>query len=117
MKTPLQEIIAQGMFWVGIGSLPLAIVLFVMAFRGKVAWKALVMFAIGSIALTHFLWYFNYLGGALATKSGHFQPTSWWHFYLFGFIVAVILSGIYLCWRLVSVKLSEVPTVKCETKK
>jgi len=35
MKTPIQEVIAQVMFWSGIGCLPLSIVISVFAFSVK----------------------------------------------------------------------------------
>lgn len=94
MKTQMQEAIAQAMFWGGIGCLPLSVMVFVTAFRIKTLWKVWGLFVLGSVAMTHFLWYFFYLGGALGTKVGEFHPTPWWHFYPVGFGVAAVLAVI-----------------------
>jgi hypothetical protein len=99
MKTPMQEAIAQLMFWSGMGCFPFSILIFVAAFRLKEKWKALVMCAVGSIVVTHFLWYFMYLGKGLAAKVGEFHPTPWWHVYPVGFCVAAVLATISVVRR------------------
>jgi hypothetical protein len=94
MNTPAQEIIAQVIFWSWMGCFPLSILAFIGAFFFKEKWKVLGMFFIGSILVTHFLWYFLYLGGALATKVGVFHPTPWLQCYPAGFGVAAVLAAI-----------------------
>ena len=74
MKTPMQEAVAQVVFWTGMGCLPLAVILFGMAFRKKKPWQALSLLILGGLAATHFMWYFTYLGRGLATKVGEFHP-------------------------------------------
>jgi hypothetical protein len=99
MKTPIQETIAQLVFWTGIGCLPLFIFISITASSLKMWWKALAMVALGSIAATHFLWYFSYLGGALATKVGVFHPTPWWKFSPAGVAAAVVIAAVSLFIR------------------
>lgn len=94
MRTPMQEAVAQVMFWSGLGCLPLAILVFAGAFLLRSRWKRWGLFALGSVLLTQFLWYFLYLGGALATKVGEFHPTPWWQLYPAGFGVAAVLAAI-----------------------
>lgn len=80
MKSPAQEAVAQVMFWTGIGSFPLFIALAIVGTGCKRIKKALISFSLGAIAFTHFLWYFNVLGGSLATKVGRYESPAWFSF-------------------------------------
>lgn len=99
MNAFLQEALGQAMFWGGVGCLPLAVGLFFMAFASPRLRPALVFFALGSLATTHFLWFFMYLGGALGTKVGEFHPTPWIRFLPIGFIMATGLTCVKLYAR------------------
>lgn len=92
MKSPAQELVAQLFYWSGIGCLPLTIGVFIAAFRAKKVWIAVPLLAVGSVATTHFMWYFTVLGGALGTKVGEYLPPSWWSFYPTGLAVALLVA-------------------------
>ena len=91
-----REVLAQVMFWGGMGCFPLAVGLFVMAFSKHNLLRSLTLFALGGLALTHFAWYFKYLGEALATKTGEFHPTPWPQFLPIGIVVAMGLACLKL---------------------
>jgi len=95
MKTPMQEAVAQVVFWTGMGCLPLAVILFGMAFRKKKPWQALSLLILGGLAATHFMWYFMYLGRGLATKVGDFHPTPWLNFCPIGLGLALVLAFVW----------------------
>jgi hypothetical protein len=94
MKTPIQEAVAQAMFWSGIGCLPLSVAVSVVAFAVKERWKTLALLVLGGVTATHFIWYFRCLGGALATQVGVFQPVPWWKFIPIGLGATAAIAGI-----------------------
>lgn len=78
----MKEGISQLFFWGSISCLPFSIVLFVKGFNSKETKKSFFLIFIGSIPLSHFLWYFAMLGGTLAaTKDGQFHSKPWLHYY------------------------------------
>src|SRR5690349_8383823 len=91
MHTPLQEAIAQLMFWGSMGSLPASVGLFIFAFLSHSRFVRGIAFAAGGLYLTQFLWYFVYLGIGLSTKVGVAHPPAWWQFAPVGFGIALCL--------------------------
>jgi len=90
----MQEAIANVVFWTGMGSFPLALVFFNKSFITDKPWKRVGLIALGGITLTHFSWYFMYLGQGLATVVGEFHPIPWWKFLPIGTGVAVVIGYI-----------------------
>lgn len=80
MKSPAQEAFAQVMFWTGIACFPLTIILIVLGALTKKALRAAAFFLLAALTFTHFVWYFNMLGGALGTKVGRYEPPDWFSF-------------------------------------
>ena len=99
MHTPVQEAAAQLMFWGSIGSLPLSIALFILAFRLQARAAYILAFVTAGALLTQFLWYFVYLGVGLSTKVGSAHPPSWLTFAPIGFGIALILLFAYSATR------------------
>ena len=99
MNVSCHEALAQAMFWFGVGCLPLAVGLFFMAYSKRKLSYSLMLFALGGLALTHFAWYFVYLGQALANKVGEVPPISWPRFLPIGIVVAMGLACIKLYLR------------------
>jgi len=95
MKSTAQEAIAQVMFWTGIGSFPLSIGLAIVGVTSKTIKKAITALFLGAIACTHFLWYFNLLGGALASKVGRYEPPAWYSFLPYSLTAFVVLIGVW----------------------
>jgi len=91
MPTPAQEAAAQLMFWGSMGSLPLSIALFIVAFQLRPRAAYVSAFAVAGLFLTQFSWYFVYLGVGLATKVGVAHPPSWLYFAPIGFGIALFL--------------------------
>src|SRR4051812_34940853 len=91
MHTPAQEAAAQLMFWGSMGSLPLSIALFILAFwvRPRAAYVS--AFAVAGLLFTQFSWYFVYLGVGLSTKVGVAHPPGWLYFAPIGFGIALFL--------------------------
>ena len=92
MNNAAHEVLAQVIFWSGIGCLPVSIGAFVAAFCIPERWKALAMLGVGSVTTTHFLWYFSHLGEALATKVGEPDITPWLCFLPIGLFIAASLA-------------------------
>ncbi len=104
MKSIAQEAIAQVMFGTGIGSFPLSIYLAIVGVTRKTLKKAIATLFLGAIACTHFLWYFNLLGGALASKVGRYEPPAWYSFLPYSLSAFVVLIGV---WSLVGRRRAE----------
>jgi len=97
MHTPMQEAIAQVVFWTSLVSFPISFVFFANSFKTDKLWKQIGLLALGSIALSHFLWYFTYLGQGLATVVGEFHPVPWWKFLPIGTGVAIVVGCVAFC--------------------
>jgi hypothetical protein len=97
MKSPSEEAVAQLMFWGGMICLPLAIILTVVGTFCRKATFAALAFVCAGVAFTHFLWFFNVLGGSLGTKVGKYVPPSWYSFVPYGLLPA---AGLLLFWFL-----------------
>ncbi|NCB26800.1 MAG: hypothetical protein EOM62_15220 [Bacteroidia bacterium] len=95
MKTPIQEAVAQVVFWTGMGCWLLSVILFGMAFRKKKARQALSLLLFGGLAATHFMWYFTYLGRGLATTVEEFHPIPWLYFCPIGLGIALVLAFVW----------------------
>jgi hypothetical protein len=104
MKSPSQEAFAQIMFWSGIGCLPFSIVLAVVGTFTKKALLAAVSFLLGGLAFTHFLWFFNVLGGSLGTKIGKYVLPSWQSFLPYGLGSALGLFAFWIAFRNLELK-------------
>ena len=96
MKSPYAELLAQLVFWSGMLCLPAAILISILGFNTKTLKTAAGCFSIGALALTHFLWYFTVLGGALATKVGTFTLPFWPSFLLWPVVVGLLLLVTWL---------------------
>ena len=92
MNSPTQEILAQIMFWGSIGSLPLAVGFGICGLSSRNRAVAFSFFLGTGLLLTHFLWYFSLLGGALSTKVGTYIPPFWFGFLPYGLAVGVALA-------------------------
>jgi hypothetical protein len=91
MNTPWQELIAQLLFWSGLGCLPGSLLAFIAAFGVRQKLWSVVFAFVGGAMLTHFLWYFFALGASLASTVGQPQLPMWLQFAPIGFGVAGIL--------------------------
>ena len=109
MKSPAQEAIAQIMFWTGIGCFPLSIVLAIVGVSSKKIKNAIISFFFGAIAFTHFLWYFNVLGGSLATKVERYEPPAWYSFFPYSLIGFALLIGLWIIFDRRRAKISQPP--------
>jgi len=97
------------MFWSGLVSLPIAIVLAIVGAWCRKAKSAAILFLMAGFAFTHFLWYFNVLGGSLGTKVGNFLPPSWHSFLPYGLLPAGGLLLFWFLFRNLTVKSSNNP--------
>lgn len=61
--------------------------------------NALLSFTFASIALTHFLWYMNVLGGSLATKVGEYRVPAWSSFLPCPLAGSGLLMGLWMVFR------------------
>ena len=84
------------MFLTGMFCLPLSIAFAVIGSIAKKFKTAIVWFIVGAIAFTHFLWYFNILGGSLGTKIGKYEPPAWYSFFPYSMIGVVLFIGLWL---------------------
>jgi len=109
MKSPAQEAIAQIMFWTGIGCFPLSIALIIVGVSSKKIKNAIISFSFGAIAFTHFLWYFNVLGGSLATKVGEYKLPAWYSFLPYSLVGFVLLIGLWIIFNSSRAKASQSP--------
>ncbi|MFT4177580.1 MAG: hypothetical protein QM627_13120 [Luteolibacter sp.] len=76
----VSEIFAQFAFWGSMACLPGFIYFVIRGFCVPTHPKALLALGVSAVALTHFLWYFRFLGEALGNKVG--SPTiPVWHTY------------------------------------
>jgi len=106
MKSPAQEAIAQAMFWSGLASFPLFLALAIAGFRCRAFIRAYGAFCLSAVALNHFIWYFNVLGGALGTKIGRYDPPSWDSFLPYTLNACFLLSAL---WYVVQRRKNKVP--------
>jgi len=97
MKSPSEEAVAQLIFWSGMICLPLAIILTVVGTFCRKATVAAFAFVIAGLSFTHFLWFFNVLGGSLGTKVGKYVPPSWYSFLPYGLFAS---AGLLIFWYL-----------------
>ena len=86
------------------GSLPLSIVLAIAGAFSKKTWLAAVSFLFAGIMFSHFLWYFNVLGGSLGTKIGTYVPPLWRSFLPYGLGSALGLFVFWIAFRNLELK-------------
>lgn len=96
MKTPEQEFIAQIMFLSGMGCGPLALTFAIIGAVCKKLLTAVSWFVAAALAFTHFLWYFDVLGGALSAKVGTYEPSPWISFLPYSAIGAGVLTALWV---------------------
>ncbi len=96
MKSPAQEAFAQVMFWTGIGCFPLTLILIILGALTKKALRAAAYFLLAALTFTHFVWYFNMLGGALGTKVGRYEPPNWFSFLPFPLVGFVVIMAVWV---------------------
>lgn len=96
MKSPAQEAFAQAMFWTGIGCLPLSIILIILGALTRKVQQAAALFFLAAMTFTHFVWYFNVLGGALSTKVGRYEPPDWFSFLPFPLVGFIVLTAVWV---------------------
>jgi len=109
MKSPSEEAVAQLMFWSGMICLPLSIILSVVGTFCRMATVAALAFVCAGLAFTHFLWFFNVLGGSLGTKVGKYSPPSWYSFLPYGLFAAAGLLIFWYLFRNLQLKNSDKP--------
>jgi small-conductance mechanosensitive channel len=116
MKTPVQEVIAQVIFWSSIGCLPVSIWLAISAIQLKRKLISLGLIVLSCLTATQFLWYLLYLGEALANKVGTTQQTPWIEILPFGVAIAGITASITYVARVKAQKRKFSETIPEERK-
>ena len=90
-----QEIIAQLHFWLFFLGIPLGFILLYRGFKKSTIINNLIVL-IGSLAITHSIWYFCYLGVGLSDKTGDIEYPSFIKFHIIGAFV----GGFLIYWAI-----------------
>lgn len=96
MKPPSSELFAQIMFLTGMACFPLSVAFACLGAVSKKIEIALLWFIVAAFTFTHFVFYFNVLGGALGTKVGRYEPPNWFSFLPYCLIGVPVLIGLWI---------------------
>ena len=92
----MEEAIAQLLFWCSMATLPVGLVVIGIGLKCRLREKAIGYLAVGSLLLTHFVWYFQFLGYGLTHKVGPYKPPLWHHSMPFCIISIFVLIVIWI---------------------
>ncbi|MDR1280406.1 MAG: hypothetical protein LBK99_06255 [Opitutaceae bacterium] len=91
MNLPSDELAAQLLFWSSLGSFPLALVAFLLAFRLPSRAVAVTALFAGSLFLSCFLWYaWNFAHGLAGNATRAYEWIPWHYFYMASLVISAM---------------------------
>lgn len=78
MKTPTQDVIAQVMFYTGIGAFPVGITALILGIKNTQKRAAFPLILSGGACITHVVWYAGYLARGIAGTATSPLHAAWW---------------------------------------
>ena len=95
----MSEVVAHLLFWSGLGSAPLGVVLLVSGIMTRNRLRRTLCVAAVPLAWAHFLWFFQSLAIGLADKTGDLDSPSWPVYMLTASLFSVALGTLASSYR------------------